>query len=221
MVVSRPSTPAVRHQPTPNHHFRTPVVIEHREYYHEPEPSRQLTSTPSFSRLGSRNPYRQNRTIAAQDEEFDVESYDPREEERYYEVGTDGPSRDRISGRHSRRRSRSRISIDEGTCEYGVTVSMQLTTITGAEPRVRDPLIRHAPSPPLVRQRSSSVKITSGRDRESSGEDRRGFQNRSRASSRSQRRSGEEERSYGRYPPPVDDYDWYDKDGMRVRVREI
>ena len=126
MIISRPTTPAARPQSTQssNHHFRAPVVIEHREYYHEPEPTRQLTRTPSFSRFGSRNPYRQDRSIAARDEGYDSESYGRPREERYYEVGTDGSSRGPISKRRLRSRSRSHISIDEGMYDCELAVCM-------------------------------------------------------------------------------------------------
>lgn len=63
--------------------------------------------------LGSRNPYRRDRSIPARDERFDTETYDPRDEGHYFETGTDGTSRGRVQRRLVRDRSRSRPSSDE------------------------------------------------------------------------------------------------------------
>lgn len=89
-------------------------MIEHREYYHEPEPSRQLTRTPSMIKLGSRNPYRRDRSVSARDERYKVDSYRSQDQGRYHEIGTDSTSRGRILRRLVRDRSRSRVSGDEG-----------------------------------------------------------------------------------------------------------
>lgn len=94
-------------------HGRTPVVTEHREYYREPEPSRQLTYTPSMMELGSRDPYRRDRSGFGRYERYDIDSsYHP--EEHHYEIGTNGMLRGRIPRRLVRDRSRSHVSSGDG-----------------------------------------------------------------------------------------------------------
>lgn len=113
------------------------------------------------------------------------------------------------------------VSAAMRVSEAEMRVRTQVTNIAGAESRLRGPLLR-APSPPRpLRRSSSSVRIISEHDRDSSGEKREEYRSRSRASDRDRNRSEAEGRRYGRGCPPVDDYDWYDEDGMRVRVREI
>lgn len=56
---------------------------------------------------------------------------------------------------------------------------------------------------------------------DNSGKEPGDYQSHSRASSGNRGRSEAQGRRYGADIPPVDDYDWYDKDGMRIRVREI
>ena len=118
--------------------------------------------------------------------------------------------------------SRSRYSIDEGRMPTSKSTKMTANILAGAEsgaqrgyidmPHVPDAPVRyqsrssHPPYP--MEQPSRSMPVDSGRPSQ-----------RERSTSRGRRRSSN--RHSTKDTAPVDDYDWYDADGMKVRVREI
>lgn len=110
MFISRPSTPAMRVQPSIQLEtdLRTPIVIERREYYEEPWLSDHPTRPPP------QPIHRHDSIVALQDSRYGVESDGVAGEERYHEIGTDGTSRGRGIRHSARSRSRSHFSIDEG-----------------------------------------------------------------------------------------------------------
>lgn len=197
----------------------TSIVIERREYYEEPRPSRNLTRPAS--KPSARGSYPPDPFAPTRDEIYRNESYPVEGGRQFYEVGTDGTPRGYRLRDASRSRSRSHYSIDEGKIIlWNVFLCVALIRLTGAESDCRDRLLSRAPSPARLRQRSPTNSRSASSKVDSDAEVR-GRRTRSRTSSRYRHRSEDRDGGQRRDSPPADDYDWYDKDGMRIRVREI
>ncbi|KAK5940479.1 hypothetical protein PMZ80_006894 [Knufia obscura] len=201
-VVSRPATPARRLFPRQysDPEIGAAVAFEGREYYDQPPSSRRIRHVSSSSRLYAKNPYRQIRSSSRPRRTYSSAPYETTEEEYYYAPATDRLPRGRMrgGGGRSRSRSRSRVSIDEG-----------------AEAGPLDPYRPPVPSPPAPRRRRSSSLGCVEADADLSAE-----REHPRSSSRHRRRLEAESEAVDDRNP-ADDYDMYDNDGMRVRVREI
>lgn len=79
-----------------------------------------------------------------------------------------------------------------------------------------------APDTPVGhRRRSSSLGYVDATRDERPEKTTRDHDEHPRSSSRRRRRLHTDEVKVSEELPPADDYDWYDKDGMKVRVREI
>ena len=91
---------------------------------------------------------------------------------------------------------------------------------TGAESGPINPYLPTAPSPPPQRRRRSSSLAYVDATIDGSAKD--GYhETHARSSSRRRRRSEAEPEVSGEDAASLDDYDMYDRNGMRVRVREI
>lgn len=217
--MSRPATPARRLFPRQysDPEIGAAVAFEGREYYDQPPSSRRIRHVSSSSRLYAKNPYRQIRSSSRPRRTYSSAPYETTEEEYYYAPATDRLPRGRMrgGGGRSRSRSRSRVSIDEGTFQLCPRDEPDLTRDAGAEAGPLDPYRPPVPSPPAPRRRRSSSLGYVEADADLSAE-----REHPRSSSRHRRRLEAESEAVDDRNP-ADDYDMYDNDGMRVRVREI
>lgn len=128
---SRPGTPATRLLPRryPGSESHPPIIVERREYYDGPPTNRRLRHV-STSRSDAHHAYQQARSVSRQPT-YSYEQHQDTDDELFYDLGKSVP-RGRIKG-SGRSRSRSRVSIDEGT--YSKRHSAQEVILTGLSRR--------------------------------------------------------------------------------------
>lgn len=124
----------------------------------------------------------------------------------------------RGGGDLSRSRSRSRVSIDEGTSHQSLRYAGQLIRLSGAEAGPLNaylPLTSNPPAPDRRRSSPLSYGEVGGKEVMHDSHPRSSSRHRRKLHRDSEVEVIEEDAT------PPDDYDMYDNNGMRIRVREI